>query len=63
MLNGVHRFHTLRMQGVLQRQKIIVLVDVGATHNFIDSALLERTKVPTDPFEGFTMVIPGNHTM
>ena len=47
----------------MQRQKITVLVDVGATHNFIDSALVERTKVPTDPFEGFTMVIPGNHTM
>ena len=63
MLSGVPRFHTLRMNGVLQGQKITVLVDGGATHNFIDSALVERRKLPTDPFEGFTVVIPGNHTM
>ena len=24
---------------------------------------MERRKLPTDPFEGFTVVIPGNHTM
>ena len=44
-------------------QKITVLVDGGATHNFIDLSLVERRKIPTEPFKGFTMVIPGNHTM
>jgi len=63
VLSGVPRFHTLRLKGVLQGQKITVLVDGGATHNFIDSALVERRKLPTEPFEGFTVVIPGNHTM
>ena len=24
---------------------------------------METIKIPIDPFEGFTMVIPGNHTM
>ena len=60
---GVPRFHTLRLKGVLQGQKITVLVDWGATHNFIDSSLVERRKFPTEPFEGFTVVISGNHTM
>ena len=63
VLSGVPRFHTLRLKGVLQGQKITVLVDGGATHNFIDSALAKRRKLPTDPFEGFTVVIPRNHTM
>ena len=63
VLSGLPRFHTLRLKGVLQGQKITVLVDGGTTHNFIDSSLVERRKIPTETFEKFTMVIPGNHTM
>ena len=47
----------------MQGNKIIDLVDGGVTHNFIDSALVERRKIPADSFEGFTVVILGNHTM
>ena len=47
----------------MQGKKIRVLVDGSDTHNFIDSPLVERRKLPTDPFEGFTVVILGNHTM
>ena len=63
VLNGVPWYHTLRLKGVLQGQRITVLVDVGATHNFIDASLLEKKNMPTESSEGFTMVIPGNHTM
>ena len=28
-----------------------------------DSSLVERRKLPTEPFEGFTVVIPSNHTI
>ena len=44
VLNGVPWFNTLRMKGVLQGNNITVLVDGGATHNFIDSSLVERKK-------------------
>ena len=44
-------------------QKITVLVDGGATHNFIDSSLVERRRLLIESFEGFTVVIPGNNTM
>ena len=63
VLNGVPWFQTLRLKGVSQGQIITVLVDGGATHNFIDESLVEKRKLPTNSFEGFTMVIPGNHTM
>ena len=63
VLSGVPQFHTLRLKGVMQGNKITVLVDGGATHNFIDSTLMERIKIHIEPFEGFTMVILGNHTM
>ena len=58
--NGVPRFHTLRLKGVLQGQIIIVLVDGGSTHNFIDAYLVEKRKLPTESIEGFIVFILGN---
>ena len=63
ILNGVPRFHTLRLKGVLQGDRITALVDGGGTHNFIHASLVEKRKFPTDSFEGFIMIIPRNHTM
>ena len=37
-LSGVPRFHTLKVMGVAQGHRVGVLVDGGATHNFIDAA-------------------------
>jgi hypothetical protein len=39
-ISGVPKYNTFRMRGVLQGQKVSVLNDGGASHNFIDSALL-----------------------
>ena len=63
VLNGVPCFHTLKPKGVLQGQRITILVDGGATHKFIDAALVEKRKLPIDSFKGFIVVILGNHTM
>ena len=41
----------------------MVLVDGGATHNFIDVALVERRKLQAETFDGFTVIIPGNNSM
>lgn len=40
------------MRGVLAGQKIITLLDTGATHNFIDARLVERYGIYTKEFEG-----------
>ena len=34
----------MRLKGNIQGQKVTVLVDGGATQNFIDAALVERKK-------------------
>jgi hypothetical protein len=51
------------MRGVLQGQKVSVLIDGGASHNFIDSALLQRRHIPTVEFEGFHVEVVGGRTM
>jgi hypothetical protein len=51
------------MRGVLQGQKVSVLIDGGASHNFIDSTLLKRRHIPTVEFEGFKVEVAGGSTM
>ena len=41
----------------------MVLVDRGATHHFIDAALVERRKLQDETFNGFIVIIPSNNSM
>ena len=62
-ISGVPKFNTFRMRGVLQGQRVSVLIDGGASHNFIDAALLKRRHIPTVEFEGFKVEVAGGSTM
>jgi len=62
-ISGVPKYNTFRMRGVLQGQKVFVLIDGGASHNFIDSALVKRRHIPTIEFEGFHVEVEGGNTM
>ena len=57
------RFHTLRFKGNIQGQKVTVLVDGGATHNFIDATLVERRNLDAENFDGLTIIILGKNSM
>jgi hypothetical protein len=62
-ISGVPKYNTFRMRGVLQGQKVSVLIDGGASHNFIDVALLKRRHIPIVEFEGFKVEVVGGSTM
>jgi hypothetical protein len=62
-ISGVPKYNTFKMRGVLQGQKVSVLIDGGASHNFIDSALLQRRHIPTVEFEGFKVEVARGSTM
>jgi hypothetical protein len=62
-INGVPKYNTFRMRGVLQGQKVLVLIDGVASHNFIDSTLLKRRHIPTVEFEGFKVEVASGSTM
>ena len=63
VFSAVPRYHTIRCKGVVLGQRALVLVDGGAKHNFIDSEMVEKIKIPSEPFDGFTVFIPGHNTM
>jgi hypothetical protein len=62
-LSDIPRFHTFRMRGGVQGHRVTVLVDGGASHNFIDSSLVEQKSISAESFEGFLVVIPGENTL
>ena len=40
-----------------------VLIESGATHNFIDTQIVHRRGIPIDNFEGFSVLVLGARTM
>ena len=62
-LRGVPKYLTLRFRGIVQEQWVSVLIDSGATHNFIDARLVQRRTICTENFEGFSVLVPGARTM
>ena len=63
VLSTVPHYHTIRCNGVVLGQRASVLVDVGDTHNFIDVEMVDKIMIPSEPFYGFIVVIPGHNTM
>ena len=47
----------------MQGQRVTVLVDGRASHNFIDIDMVERRHFPTMDFEGFLVEVAGGRTM
>ena len=61
-MTGVPRFHTLQIRGTIQGHRVGVLIDGGASHNFIDVAWVKRRGIQTEIFYGFSVAVVG-HTM
>jgi hypothetical protein len=62
-LSGVPKYYTFRIRGILQGKRVTTLIDGGATHNFIDVALVTRRHIPAEDFEGFNMVVEDGYNM
>jgi hypothetical protein len=62
-ISRVPKFNTFRMRGVLQGQRVLVLIDGGDSHNLIYAALLKRRHILTVEFEGFKVEVAGGSTM
>ena len=62
-MSGVSKFNTFRIKGVVQGQRATVLIDGGASHNFIDIAVVERRHLPTVEFEGFLVEVAQGRTI
>eukprot|EP00253_Pinus_taeda_P016285 PITA_16285 len=62
-LRGVPKYLTLCVRGTVRGQHVSVLVDSGATHNFIDAQMVERRGIQIKSFNRFSVLVPGDQTM
>lgn len=62
-LSSIKREGSFRLWGVLARKKVINLLDIGATHNFIDAQFVERYGLITKEFEGLRFKVVDGYTL
>ena len=44
---GTKDYQTMKVMGKIKKQPLVVLIDSGSTHNFLDQMVVKRLKVPT----------------
>jgi hypothetical protein len=62
-ISGVPKYKAFRMRRLLQGESVSVLIDGGASHNFIDATLLNRRHITRVEFEGFKVEVVGGSSM
>ncbi|XP_057840771.2 uncharacterized protein LOC131050589 [Cryptomeria japonica] len=56
---GTPHYNIFIVRGVLNGQRVVVMLDSGSTHNFIDAALVEKCGSQTEKHEGFDVRVVG----
>ncbi|XP_059066288.1 uncharacterized protein LOC131857619 [Cryptomeria japonica] len=56
------KHHPFRIKSLIKGQRVIALLDSGATHNFIDKSLVKRLKLTTQEFKGFQVALADGST-
>ena len=50
---GLSNPKTMKLGGTIKGEHVVVMIDPGATHNFLSLTTLERLKIPLDSTKGF----------
>ena len=54
---------TMRIEGKIQRQYLVILIDTGSTHNFLDARLCSSLKLAIDLALAFDVKIANGATV
>lgn len=55
-LSGIQSFKTMRINGVIKKTEVNILVDSGSTHNFLDPGVAKRARVRIQQTSPLTIV-------
>lgn len=50
---GITSPKTMKMRGTISGQNVVVMIDPGATHNFISISVVEKLQIPITPLKSF----------
>ena len=62
-LVGISSPCTIKLQGTVKNKEVVVLIDSGASHNFISKAVVEELKLATDTTRGYNVLTAGGITI
>ena len=54
---------TMRIEGIIQGHYLVILIDTGSTHNFLDAGLCSGLKLAIDPALAFDVKIANGATV
>lgn len=60
---GGEGLNTIKLPGLIQKQKIIVLIDSGSTHSFVDPMLVHQLKLPTEAAPNLTVTVANGEKL
>lgn len=62
-LAGKNNPHSLRVIGTFKGKELLILIDSGSTHNFVQPAVIERLKIQTQSTTPFHVYIGNGDTL
>ena len=62
-LTGIEGYQTMRIMGRIKKQSVVILIDSGSTHNFIDQVVSKRLKCSTKPIVGVQVTVANGDSL
>ena len=56
---GLTSSRTMKLRGMIKGREVIVLIDSGATHNFIATKLIDELQLPMSSTRSYEVLVPG----
>ena len=62
-LSGTDGYQTMRIQGKVKNHTMIILVDSGSTHNFVDQAMIRKLGTKLQPISNLTVTVANGERL
>lgn len=62
-LTGSVSYRTMRVHGLVKKQKVVILIDTGSTHNFLNQEVVKRAGVETVDTDPLTVFVADGTKM
>ena len=56
-MTGISQPHTLKLKGHIKKKNVMVLLDIGSTHNFLGSTMAKRLNIFTFPMPNMKVMV------
>lgn len=62
-MEGTLAPQTFRLRGVIRHHQVIILIDGGSTHNFVQSRVAKFLALPATPTSALRVMVGNGHTL